>query len=118
MTEAIEIKIIKNECQCCYNETDEFMNYNCQHLICKKCHQKMKKDNNRNSCLFCDPLNQSNNEIEIQTDNEIEILVNNLRIRTYKIVHSSLCCLHSLIVCCTLLIITLIILRFLLGKND
>ena len=55
-----------NECQCCYSEAKVFVEHGCQHLICLKCQLKMINVSNRRTCLFCNPLNESE-EKEINT---------------------------------------------------
>ena len=89
--ECIEIKIIQKECQCCYSPSNIFIEYDCQHLVCKKCYKKMKEKFNRDSCLFCDPLNESPKP-EIKDD---IIYTNNCVCSSFGCL---LCCLSSTMV--------------------
>ena len=70
MTDSIQIEIKPrkiNECQCCYSEAKVFVEHGCQHLICLKCQLKMINVSNRRTCLFCNPLNESEEKKEINT---------------------------------------------------
>lgn len=45
------------ECQCCYLLVNNLVEYNCPHLICENCHNIMNGISNRDTCLYCNPLN-------------------------------------------------------------
>jgi hypothetical protein len=80
MTELIKIDI--QECLCCLSESEIFVNYNCQHLVCINCHNKMKKQFNRETCLYCNPLN-------INSNNNLKQNIN------YKLSCNIYCCIIS-----------------------
>lgn len=86
MTEPEEVRImikrIRKECQCCFSESNIFVEYECEHLICLKCQVEMIKNSSRESCLYCDPLNitaKNNNH------NNQEIIDNNSSDRINRI---------------------------------
>ncbi len=96
MTEFIKIDI--QECLCCLSESEIFINYNCQHLVCIDCHNKMKKQFNRETCLYCDPLNKNSN-----TNNDLEQDIN------YKIYCNIYCCSFSYMIISLCLLFFIII---------
>ena len=49
-------KNVAEECICCFENKNKFQDYGCQHKICTDCHNTMKIQFNRNTCLYCDPL--------------------------------------------------------------
>lgn len=98
--EPIQINIIDNICQCCCSPSSIFIENNCQHLVCIECYRRMKTKFNRDSCLFCDPLNESQNK------NNVEEIIYHKRF----ICNDIICILVFL----TIIILSLLILRTLI----
>lgn len=110
MTKTIEIEVEiiinnANECQCCYSDSNIFVEHGCEHLICLKCYKKMYLLNNRETCLYCDPLN---NNSQIVLNNNSNNPSNNHTVTNNKFSCNAISIVY---ICILLFILCLIIIK-------
>jgi len=114
MTKTIEIEVEiiinnANECQCCYSDSNIFIEHRCEHLICLKCYKKMYLLNNRETCLYCDPLNDNS---QIVLNNNFNNPSNNPS-NNHTVTNNNFSCnaIFIVYICILLFILCLIIMK-------